>query len=828
MASEKSSVKPAAERAIAGGAVGRGAQPKNAQQAGSKSARGPLGPRIPEHMRKALEGLIARRIERDVVAQKTLRAEAVGLLETFIKEESPRRARCPRRMMRLGELYWETEREQFVIRFHEWEKKPVDQRGPTPDPNFDRARALFARVLKDYKNFESYDLALYVDGFLATEQGKSDEALDRFNRILEGYPKSRFIPDAHMARAEAAFNGKYDYAGALVEYEKVMQYPQSDLYGLALFKSAWCQWRLGRTDEAAKRFLQVFQVTDEGQQVSASKRKQLDELQAEALKYLVEVFTEDEKNSADDVYNFLVKAGGDKFAGKIVKALAAAFYEQAHYERGIEAYELMLKLDPVGPEAPDYGLAIAQGYATIEDWPKLKATYDRLLKTFTLPEQGTEGGAWARAQTNPEVVKAAQAKIEKQLREDATNLHGKAQRDKSSRAEFEGAAALYEVYLSKFGKSDGVVRSRVQPRRDLFLSPGQEQRGRHPLHGDRAAQPQGSAHPRRALQRHLGSRAARATPSSKRRPRARPTSTRSSPRRWSSTSSSIPNDPDIPELLFRQGKLYYDHQVYDAAVRQWGLLLEKYPELQVCGRRGRARARLFQSVEGLLEHRGVGAPAEDRALVSGRPSSRRGSTRSSCSRCSSRASRRPPPGSTPTPQPRTCAPPRSFPSDPRAGQACVNAEIESQKAGDIATMKTAADLLITDHRDAPEAALGAWTAATQFQGMGLFADAATYHEVLAERFPKSEHAKDAAYNAVLLRTTIGDYEKAIADGKRYRQQYRDRPRGRRSGVLDGQGPRAREEVARGGRSLPQLRQEREEPRSQSRGVRASRHGGHQA
>src|SRR5262249_5850334 len=29
----------------------------------------------------------------------------------------------------------------------------------------------------------------------------------------------------------------------------------------------------------------------------------------------------------------------------------------------------------------------------------------------------------------------------------------------------------------------------------------------------------------------------------------------------------------------------------------------------------------------------------------------------------------------------------------------------------------------------------------------------------------------AAYNAVLLRTTIGDYEKSIADGKRYRQQY---------------------------------------------------------
>src|SRR6185436_3656763 len=135
----------------------------------------------------------------------------------------------------------------------------------------------------------------------------------------------------------------------------------------------------------------------------------------------------------------------------IVKALAAAFYEQAHYERGIEAYELMLKLDPTGPEAPSYGLAIAHGYSTIEEWPKLKTTYERLVKTFVLPDQGGEGGTWARAQSDPDVVKAAQARIEKQLRQDATNLHGKAQRDKTSRAEFEGAAALYEVYLGKFG-----------------------------------------------------------------------------------------------------------------------------------------------------------------------------------------------------------------------------------------------------------------------------------------------------------------------------------------------------------------------------------------
>ena len=103
---------------------------------------------------------------------------------------------------------------------------------------------------------------------------------------------------------------------ALTEYEKVLQFKNSELYGLAMFKSAWCLWRLGRGGDAAKRFVAVFEITDsEGKRVSGVQRKQLDELQSEALKYLVEVFTEDEKNTAQDAYAFLTKIGGDRFAG---------------------------------------------------------------------------------------------------------------------------------------------------------------------------------------------------------------------------------------------------------------------------------------------------------------------------------------------------------------------------------------------------------------------------------------------------------------------------------------------------------------------------------
>ncbi|HEY2513039.1 MAG TPA: tetratricopeptide repeat protein, partial [Polyangiaceae bacterium] len=450
-------VKPAAERALDPSATkplvgGSNAATTAASGPGSRPQAN--GPRIPEALKAQLKAQLDARIDRDLVRIRSLRATALQLLTTFVAETPKESPEMPEALLRLGELRWENEREAYVERFKKWDALPVDQRGPTPQPNFLPSRELFSRVLKDYPDFDQYDLALYVDGFLASEQGKEDEALDRFDKILASYPQSRFVPDAHMFKAEALFNQKYDYAGALKEYEQVLRFKGNDLYGLALFKSAWCMWRLGNTDEAAKRFVSVFEVTDgqQGKTVNAQQRKQLDELQSEALKYLVEVFTEDDKNSASDVYAFLQKIGGDKFAGKIVRALAVTFYDQAHYERGIEAYELLLKLEPTSREAGLWVLAIASGYSQLEDYPKLKATYERAITGYTA------GGPWSRTQADPANVAATTAKIEAQLKQDALALHARAQKDKTSRAEYDGAAGLYAIYLGRFASSPGAYQ----------------------------------------------------------------------------------------------------------------------------------------------------------------------------------------------------------------------------------------------------------------------------------------------------------------------------------------------------------------------------------
>jgi cellulose synthase operon protein C len=788
-AGASAAIRPAAERSVAASAPPRTTDRGTVHQGGSSGQPAIRGPKIPEALRKQLQARLDARVDADIGQTKALRGEAIGLLTRFVGE-TPREAReMPEALVRLGELQWENARDGFVDRFQDWEKRPVDQRGPAPELDYRLPRDLFARVLRDYPWFEQYDLALYVDGFLAYEQGKEDEARDRFERILRDYPQSRFVPDAHMAKAEAIFNGKFDYAGALSEYEKVLSYKsQIDpaLYGLALFKSAWCYWRIGNNDEAARRFVGVFEATDSGgKSINAAQQRQLDELQGEALRYIVEVFTEDEKNTAQDLYAFLTKIGGERFSGKIVRALADQYYDQAHYERGIEAYELLIKLEPTSPDAGKWVLQIAAGYVAIEDYPHVKATFERAIAQYTA------GGPWSHAQGDAANVAATTAAIEKALREDATGLHARAQRDKASRAEFEGAAGLYDVYLSKFAQEPKAYEVHFEVAEiDFFRLDKNFDAATHYLAAASAIPPTETSGPLAtmrhdalynalvALSRDMevktpGSDAAKG-PGSDSFTRAADKYTEA----LDLYAKFYPRDPELPAMFYRQGRYYFDTGNYDPAVKILGMLLEKFPNSEQSRDAGETilesfnRAKNYENIEtwarrlkALPSFSGPKQQEKLDALIvvavfkHGEQAAAAGDHAGAASAYLRAA--------------------REFPRDARAAQACVNAEQEAKLAGDAKTLQEAAQLAMgPDYRDRPESPTGAWIATTTLQAMGLFGEAADIAEQMAALgdrehpgYAKFEHEKDAAYNAVVLREATGGHDRAVTDGAKYLATY---------------------------------------------------------
>jgi cellulose synthase operon protein C len=774
-ASESAHIKPAAERKLAG--AERPTIKKKAQQKAQASRGARVSLQIPERLRKALAKKIDRRIEKNIVASKQLRGEAMALLTKFIDESPADTPEMPEALLRMGELEWEQGRDEFLAAFQRWEKTPADQRHEPPTPDYGKPRARFLRVLKNYKRFSQYDLALYVDGFLANEEGKFADALGRFNKIIEWFPNSRFIPDAHMVRAEYEFTKDApDYETAYREYELVLRYKDSDLYDLALFKSAWTLWRLGRSEEAAQRFLKVFQATESDRK--GKSRAELDELQQEALKNLVAVFVEDEKNSAEDMFKFLVKAGGDKFAGRIVRALAEAFYDQSHYERGIEAYRLLIKLEPTSSECNDYALKIAQGHSTLESWKELEADYKLVVKEYLAPVQEPgkprpQGSGWVQVQT-PATLAAAEKASEKQMREDAVGLHAKAQADKTSKGEYQAAAALYKVYLARFARRPEAYDVNYNLGEINFYHLNDAAGSAEAYLAAVRMNPKGPLS-RTALYNALAAlevaRAAEfeASKSAGKKQEETPTD-RTLTEAMELYIKTYPTDKQIPELLFRQGKLYYDYQVYDPAVRQWGLLLEKYPNdryaagagelildsfnksadyanIETWARRLKS-APSFQSSEQQSRLNGLIVGAMFKLGEQFANKGEHGQAAAAYLRAA-----------------------KEFPKEPRSAQAAVNAEVEARRAADLTTLAAAAKILIDNHRGRDEAAEGVWIAATTYQEVGLFSDAATYHAVLTDSWPKNQHHKAAAYNAVLLRTTVGEHDKAIESGQKFKKYY---------------------------------------------------------
>ena len=429
----ESSVQASAESMNFGCKQKEKAAPEHPQKAESDHPGHPRDPRAqaPRSLVRAhLKAQLDERVEHDLVQiTRAARRGRIGLLTTFIKEAPRDTPEMPEAMMRLGgKLLWENERELVVERFKEWEKKPVDQRGPAPNIN---CSAALARSVREgpsatTRGLLQYDLALYVDGFLATEQGKSEEAFERFTRILER------VSCTHASSPTRTWRAPEE----VLQQARLATRPRSpstegssssttstDLVGLAYFKSAWCYWRLGSiTDEATRRFRARVRGDRHGGAPWRERGAPAEGARRAPGRRSAQVPRRGlhrgrQERRPGHVRFSSTKIRGDRFAGKISSrcSRSATYYDQAHYERGIlEAARSCScpKLEPTAArEAAEWILQIAckatAGSRTIRH---LRG--DDLRPPRSLELHAT-GARWSAAQADPQNVTTTSQKIEK-------------------------------------------------------------------------------------------------------------------------------------------------------------------------------------------------------------------------------------------------------------------------------------------------------------------------------------------------------------------------------------------------------------------------------
>jgi TolA-binding protein len=710
---------------------------------------------------KLLEELLKDR-EQKVLAR---RKEAIALLERFIASEPEQAPEMADALLRLSELTWEVARAEYLVAFEAWQKVPEQNRSKQPpQPDYRRTVSLYDRILTKHPDFERTDFVLYMKAFTVMERGEEDASLALFKRILTEHPNSAFVPDAHMALAEHIFNSEYDFQRALAEYDQVLLHPESELYDLALFKSAWCLWQLGNKTDAAIRFRKVLDI--DGERVAASRGKRLKELQSEALEYLIQVFTEDERNRAADVRRFLSEIGGERHVERVLTKLSATYYDQARFDQGIEAFDLLLQLDPSHKRAPEYQLAIARGYMAIDAFAKALDAYRKLATDYA------PGGTWATQQVDPEAASEAWAMVERAIREQGLSLHELGQRDQRKEY-FERAAEIYRVYLQHFDDHKESYRISFYLAEILFHRLNQDAEAGEMYLSAAKKNPRGEL-TKDALYNAIGAFERIREKEIVRCTSSAPCPETENDKKFSQAielyASYYPNDPDLPEILFRQGKLYYDRHIYDPAVRLFGQLLDRFPNSPYASDAGELvldsfnRAADYENIE-IWARKLKTAPAFKSAEKQKRLD---GLILGAVFKLGEQLAQK---GEHEKAADAYVRAANEFPSDPRAAKAFYNAGLELQRAGQLSRADEVYTKLVDKYPGSEEGAQGAWNGAQMYESIAQFRDAARYYEAYGERFPKGPKATDAGYNAVLLRLSARDYDAAVAAGKRFNQRF---------------------------------------------------------
>jgi cellulose synthase operon protein C len=715
------------------------------------------------------------------------RREAIRLIESYLRD-SPRSKEQAEAMYKLAELYWEESKAVYLDKMAKYqaavsachadrnECPKVPRRPPTVD--LAQAQTVYLQLIKGYPKFRKIDTVIYLYAFSLRDQGgkeKMGEAVRYFQMILDKYPRSRYVADAWMAIGEYRFYERQDYKGSLEAYEKVIQHPKSQLYDLALFKTAWCYWKLGDTNRSALRFKDVLDLAKKKAGRTEAEQRRAQELQGQALDYLVELFTEDDTKSAHDAFEFLSQIGGKQYSRKVLKQLAETVFDQTRYERAVEAYRLLIELDPNDGEAPDHHGKIVEAHQLMGDVNTAVAEMRKLAANY--------GGrsAWAAANKDrPKTVEHARTLAEGLIRNIAKTMHSEAQANEKTtkvvdRQRYARAAESYEFYLANFPDAGDAAELRYFRADILYFKLGKyEEAGREYLNVGKT-QPVGKYHKDALLQSMAAFEKVRkplsGTAGGGKREIA--DSDRLFGEAADLYATLFPKDKEIVTVIYKNGQFFFDYGDYDEAVKRFGLIVERYPDDPNAGAAGDRilqalnKAKNYENIESwarrLKKTKAFAAKDEqdrlDKLIV--------GSVMKSGEKYAAE-------GKFDKAATFYMRVSQEYPQNGYAPKALNNAGAVLEKAKKPEEAVAAYKQLADKYPTASEAPEALFTAARIEEGIAYYDKAAALYEQLAQRYPQNQHAADALRSAGVLRQSLGQHDRAIKHYGEYAKRYKER------------------------------------------------------
>jgi cellulose synthase operon protein C len=311
---------------------------------------------------------------------RSKRLEQIADLEKIIElSRDPKEA--PTLLFRLGELYWE-ESKYFFFEANRKDDDKIKALNNNDEAGQQRAEGEkaelmgkskeaaqkavghYSTIVQQYKDYERTDEVLYFLGLNLMEMGDEKRAILAYNRLVEKFPKSRYLPDAYLARGEYFFNNskskRDQLEKALENYKNAAKFPENQVYGYALYKQGWCYFNMVDYEKAQDQFKAVVLYAEVAgaEEVEGPKKKggksSRSGLAKEARTDYVRSYSRGggTPQDAKDKFSRLTKVPDD--LRLMLKQLANLYYEDGKDKEAALTFDMLIKDRPTSPEAPGF------------------------------------------------------------------------------------------------------------------------------------------------------------------------------------------------------------------------------------------------------------------------------------------------------------------------------------------------------------------------------------------------------------------------------------------------------------------------------------------
>ena len=542
------------------------------------------------------------------VLERKERLDAIAMFEEFLQRYPNEPTYSPDVMFRLAELYYEKTKDDYILAMGEFEQqlRLVDQgklavAPPEPRQNFQKAIDLYQRLITQFPGYRLNDGSYYLLGYCLEKQGEVEQSRNTFVRLIEKYPRSRFVPESWIRLGEYYFDAVNEpnaLEKAAHAYGEAIRFEEHSLFDKALYKLGWVYYRMDAFERSVEAFVRLVDFYDRKSEEAGEDFG--GDLRAEALQYTAVSLSDEKWGSIARAQELFARIGPRPWEAEVWRRVGDVYNDTAKFQDAIAAYKQNLAKDPFHKDAPQLQAKIVRAYEQgMRDFDNASNERGLLVQNYA---PGTEW--YERNKADSDVIKAAQELSERSLYSAAVYHHQQAlqyvqvEKFDLAKREFEIAARGYSDYLQRFPHSKLAYELQYylgdcQYQSLQFLAAAHTFEAVRDSTADKQHQADAAYGAVLAYQKEIDTRQKAEPPAMEVRPvvtsrdwpEGKPVQKQELPELWQQFVKAAdtflelqPKHERAPLLAYRAAEAYFTYEDFDEARRRFASVASAYPE----------------------------------------------------------------------------------------------------------------------------------------------------------------------------------------------------------------------------------------------------------